>query len=79
MIKVEYIFSKNPIHSCDNCNKEIQLVLMFSFLDKNSSKPYATFVLCENCSNAVVNLFRGAMKEGGILVYENDKIIKIGE
>lgn len=77
MIKINYIFQKDKIkYSCDNCNKELPVILEYSFYN-NKSKEYNKLILCEDCGNAMSNMFYKVIKNEESFKYENDNIEKI--
>lgn len=73
MIKAKQILEKDETKSCDNCNRVMPLVIEFSFLDIRE-KEFNKLTLCEDCSNAVSNLFYNVMEEGKSYKYEFDEI-----
>jgi len=80
MIKLS---ERKIIGSCDNCNREMLLLLQYEFLDVKSSnkmpsdKPYITLCLCEDCSNALGNLYHKVMENLEPHKYHLDEITKI--
>ncbi|MBW9158898.1 hypothetical protein [Clostridium tagluense] len=78
MITCEHI--ANRVCSCDNCNRIMPFILKYKFIDVNETAKETTFVnlgLCEDCSNAVSNLFHKVMEEGKPFKYEKDEIVEI--
>ncbi|EHN14106.1 hypothetical protein [Clostridium sporogenes] len=76
MIKVRQIPKKVQAHSCDNCNRETSFVLEYTFEDKKG-KEYNKITLCEDCANALSNLFYKVMEESESYKYEEDEFKKI--
>ena len=62
--------------SCDNCNREMPCI-KYRFSERK--RVYVELVLCEDCSNAVVNLFHGTMESGKNFKYDLDEITEIKE
>jgi hypothetical protein len=78
MITCEHVTSR--VCSCDNCNRIMTFILKYKFIDVNETGRKTTFVelgLCEDCSNAVSNLFHNVMEEGKPFKYEKDEIVEI--
>jgi hypothetical protein len=73
LIKIKHIPEKVEKHSCDNCNREMSFVVEYSFSDDNG-KEYNKITLCEDCANAVANLFYESMKDGKSFKYDKDEI-----
>lgn len=73
MIKVKQILRAERRCSCDNCNREMPMVIEYSFCN-DKGKEYTKLILCEDCSNAVSNLFHNVMEEGTPYKYDMDEI-----
>ncbi|HBJ2612324.1 TPA: hypothetical protein LA742_000741 [Clostridium botulinum] len=76
MIKVKQIPETTQKYSCNNCNREVPFVLEYSFYN-SKNKQYNKITLCEDCANAVSNLFYKVMEEGESYKYEEDEFKKI--
>ena len=75
MITCEQIIDKKC--SCDNCNRITKLSLKYKFIDvrkKGREDVFVTLVLCEDCANAVANLFYAVMEESKKHKYIKDEI-----
>lgn len=73
MIKVREILKSEKVCSCDNCNRIMPLVLEYSFSD-DKDKEYNKLTLCEDCGNAMSNMFYKVMENGESFKYELDEI-----
>lgn len=78
MIKIKSIPSRIKKHSCDNCNREMTPVLEFDFCN-SKGKSYNKLTLCEDCANAVSDLFHKTMEDGKSFKYDKDEIEEIKE
>jgi len=79
VITCEHIFSDNPRRSCDNCNREMPLILRYEFSDNTTmgQMAYGELHLCEDCSNALSNLHRKVMEQGKTHKYDMDEISEV--
>ena len=75
MMKIRHITSKVKRHSCDNCNREMPFILEYSFCNSKGVE-YNKITLCEDCANAVANLFYRAIEHGKSFKYDKDQIEK---
>jgi len=78
LIKIKQIPRKIRTCSCDNCNRVVPFVLVYSFCDSKGKK-YDTRAFCEDCANALGNLFHNCMEEGKPFMYDMDEIKEIEE
>ena len=78
MIKINQISKEVQQHSCDNCNREMPFILKYSFCN-SQGKEYIQLHLCEDCANAVANLFYTSMEEGKSFKYDKDEITELKE
>lgn len=78
MIKVKQILRAERRCSCDNCNREMPMVMEFSFCNAKG-KEYTKLILCEDCSNAVSNLLHKVMEDGTSFKYDMDEIKELEE
>jgi len=78
MIKAKQLLRKIKRHSCDNCNRETALNIEFSFCD-SKGKEFNKIILCEDCSNAITNLFHAVMEDGDFFKYDMDEITECEE
>lgn len=76
MIKVKQISKTTQKHSCDNCNREVPFVLEYNFRNSEGNE-FNKLTLCEDCANALSNLFYKVMEEGESYKYEEDEFKKI--
>ena len=70
------------ICSCDNCNRITPFILEYKFIDVNEDgkeTPFSRIHLCEDCSNAIVNLFHSVMENGKSFKYVKDEIKEFEE
>lgn len=74
MITCKQITKEN--HSCDNCNREMPLIINYKFIDKRiqGNSAYLQLYLCEDCSNALANLHYKVMVSGVDHKYDLDEI-----
>lgn len=77
MITCEH--AKDGKHSCDNCNREMPLILKYEFSDKRKNRlvPFGELHLCEDCSCALSNLYFKVMKNGVAHQYDMDEITEV--
>ncbi|MCB2309015.1 hypothetical protein LGL08_20135 [Clostridium estertheticum] len=68
--------------SCDNCNRITSFIIKYKFTALTEDVKGFTFVnlnLCEDCSNAVSNLFHNVMEYGKPFKYVKDEIKELEE
>lgn len=70
MIGIKQILGKRC--ECVNCHREMPLTLRYNINDLEVD-------LCEDCSNALVNLHYPCMRDGKSYMYHNDEIVTIEE
>lgn len=69
-------------YSCDNCNRIVPVVLKYKFIDVTETgreDTFANLTLCEDCSNAITNLFHNVMENGTSFKYVKDEIKELEE
>lgn len=86
MIKVNVKYEQNKTSSCDNCNREMQVIINYEFIDIKPNndyhkffkicKPYVELHLCEDCSCALSNLHHNVMENFEPHQYYLDEITK---
>lgn len=67
----------NNRFSCDNCNREMPLGIVYEFYDNGKPRPYVTLTLCEDCSNSLGNLHCCVMLNETPHMYCEDEIIEV--
>ena len=63
--------------SCNNCKRIVDIILEYKFIDVKENGKKRTFIildLCEDCSNALSNLFHNVMEDGKPFKYVKDEI-----
>lgn len=80
MIEAKHLNKSNcfmPL-KCDSCNRAMPFIIEYK-IKADKSNDCETTNLCEDCSNALTNLFHSVMEEGKPHKYENDEIKEMEE
>lgn len=74
-------FNKNNCRTplkCDSCNREMPVIIGFK-IKADKGNDCEVIELCEDCANAMANLFYKTMEEGKSFIYSKDEIKEINE
>ena len=63
---------------CDSCNRKMLPIIEY-MIKADNSNDCETIGLCEDCANAMSNLFYKTMEEGKSFIYSKDEIKEINE
>lgn len=61
---------------CLNCKREMKTILKYEF--KDDEEVENKLLLCDECSNAVANLYCGIVEDGNTRIYYNNQIYSTG-
>lgn len=64
---------------CDNCQRNMPLVLTYDLLSKDVLVTHKTVWLCEDCSAAIGRLHMAVMEQGKTHKYDMDEIKEVVE
>ena len=77
MIKATRIPNEDRKHRCHNCDRRMELLILYDFITFVSTEPYARVKLCEDCSGAIGMLRTRCLAEEKSFIYDKDEIQEI--
>ena len=79
MIRCSLLISNKHEFFCDNCQRNMPLVLVYDLIGKDVLYMHKNVWLCEDCSSAVGRLHFAVMEQGKTHKYDMDEIKEVAE